>query len=89
MDVISILKKMKISELLDDFSVEVDGVLTEEQPKHYISMHVIYKFKPKNELLLEHEKLEKAIQLSQEKYCGVAAVYKKAGIVMTSEIVIV
>jgi putative redox protein len=73
MDVISILKKMKI--VPDAFNVSVDGNLTEEHPKQYDSMHIIYEFKGDN---LPEEKLIRAIELSQEKYCGVAAVYKKA-----------
>jgi putative redox protein len=73
MDVISILKKMKI--VPDEFNVRVDGNVTEEHPKQYDSMHIIYEFKGDN---LPEEKLIKAIELSQEKYCGVAALYKKA-----------
>jgi putative redox protein len=38
-------------------------------------MHIIYSFKGTN---LDKEKLEKAIELSQEKYCGVSEVYRKA-----------
>jgi putative redox protein len=73
MDVISILKKMKI--IPDEFNVCVDGNLTEEHPKQYNSMHIIYEFKGNN---LPEDKLMRAIELSQEKYCGVAALYKKA-----------
>jgi putative redox protein len=73
MDVISILKKMKI--VPDEFNVRVDGNVTEEHPKQYDSMHIIYEFKGNN---LPEDKLIKAIELSQEKYCGVSALYKKA-----------
>lgn len=73
MDVVSILKKMKVE--VDDFNVIVQGELTEEHPKHYKKMHIIYEFKGKD---LPLKKLEKAISLSEEKYCGVSAVYKKA-----------
>jgi putative redox protein len=88
MDVISILKKMKIAELLSDFSVEVSGELTEEHPKYYHSMHVIYRFKAHPGSILERDKLQKAVELSEEKYCGVGALYRKAGVKMRSEIVI-
>jgi len=88
MDVISILKKMQVSDQLAGFAVEVDGELTEEQPKHYIAIHTKYVFQPKEGMVLDMEKLQKAIRLSEEKYCGVGAVYRKAGIKMTSEIVI-
>ena len=72
MDVISIIYKMRIQ--LDDFKVHVDGELTEEHPKHYSSMHVIYEFTGAN---LPYEKLEKAVKLSQDRYCGVSYLYKK------------
>jgi putative redox protein len=80
MDVISILKKMKVEP--DEFNVRVDGFLTEEHPKHYHKMHIIYEFKGEN---LPEEKLKRAIELSQDKYCGVSALYKKA-IELTYEI---
>ena len=83
MDVISILKKMRIE--VDDFNVRVEGDLTDEHPKQYYKMNVIYEFKGKD---LPLEKLKKAVSLSEEKYCGVSALYKKA-IELTSEIKII
>ncbi|MDP4275751.1 MAG: OsmC family protein [Bacteroidota bacterium] len=73
MDVISILKKMKIIPAY--FNVKVNGLLSEEFPKHYIKITLIYEFKGNN---LPFDKIEKAVKLSIEKYCGVLAVYKKA-----------
>ncbi len=73
MDVVSILKKMKVE--LESFKVEVEADLTEEHPKQYSKMHITYLFKGEN---LEIEKLKKAVDLSQEKYCGVSAMYRKA-----------
>lgn len=80
MDVISILKKMRVTP--EYFNVKVEGGLTEEHPKHFFKMHVIYEFKGKD---LPMEKLQKAVNLSEERYCGVSALYKKV-IEMTSEI---
>jgi len=80
MDVISILKKMRVE--VESFNVKVEGNLTEEHPKQYDKMHVIYEFKGKN---LPMEKIEKAVNLSEERYCGVSAMYKKA-IPITTEI---
>jgi putative redox protein len=88
MDVVSILKKMRVTELIEDFNVDVSGELTEEHPKHFISMHVSYIFTPKAGEELPMEKLEKAVNLSEERYCGVSEVYRKANIKMTSEIII-
>ena len=72
MDVISILRKMRVE--LDDYQCEVVANETEEHPKHYNEMKVIYKFWGKD---LPKEKLEKAVNLSEERYCGVSEVYKK------------
>lgn len=83
MDVVSILKKMKVE--LEDFNVIVQGDLTEEHPKQYFKMNVIYEFKGKD---LPLNKLKKAVSLSEERYCGVSALYKKA-IEVTSEIKII
>ncbi len=80
MDVVSILKKMRVE--FDDFNVIVEGDLTEEHPKQFSKMHVIYAFKGKN---LPLEKIQKAIDLSEERYCGVSATYRKA-FEITSEI---
>jgi len=46
MDVISILKKMRVE--VESFNVKVDGELTEEHPKHFYKMHIIYEFTGKN-----------------------------------------
>lgn len=72
-DVIMILKKMKVTP--EAFNVIVEADVTEEHPMHYTKMKVIYQFKGKN---LPLDKLEKAVKLSEEKYCGVTAVYRKA-----------
>ncbi len=72
-DVIMILKKMKVEP--EAFNVIVEADVTEEHPKHYNKMKVIYQFKGKD---LPYAKLEKAVKLSEEKYCGVTAVYRKA-----------
>lgn len=72
-DVIMILKKMKVEP--EAFNVIVEADVTEEHPMHYTKMKVIYQFKGKD---LPKEKLEKAVHLSESKYCGVTAAYKKA-----------
>lgn len=82
MDVVSILTKMRVA--FKDLKVSVNGDLTEEHPKHFYQMHVKYEFWGKD---LAMEKLEKAVNLSEERYCGVNAVYKKV-MPVTSEIII-
>ena len=82
MDVVSILAKMRVE--LEDLKVSVSGDLTEEHPKHFYQMHVKYEFWGKD---LPMDKLEKAVNLSEERYCGVSAVYKKV-MPVTSEIIV-
>ena len=82
MDVVSILGKMRV--VPEAFSVKVLGKLTEEHPKQYTGMHVIYEFKGKD---LPMDKLLKAVNLSVERYCGVMASLQKA-IKITTEIVV-
>ena len=83
MDVVSILQKMRVE--FSNVNIEVQGDITDENPKHYFKMHVIYTFTGKN---LPLEKLEKAVKMSEETYCGVGALYRKA-IEVTSEIKII
>ena len=73
MDVVSILKKMRVP--FTGLTIRVEAEMTEDRPKHYNKMHVIYEFTGND---LQLDQLQKAVELSQEKYCGVSFVYKKA-----------
>jgi len=73
MDVISILTKMHIKP--DFFDVEVEGELTDEHPKYFHTIKIKYIFKGND---LPMEKLEKAVNLSQDKYCGVSEMLRKS-----------
>ena len=68
MDVVSILGKMRVE--FDSLQIEVDSDLADEHPKKFNTMKIIYLFKGNN---LPMDKLQKAVELSQEKYCGVTA----------------
>jgi putative redox protein len=80
MDVVAISRKMRIE--IDNLNIIVSGDLTDEYPKRYHSMHVIYEIAGKD---LPLEKLEKIVKMSEDKYCGVSAVYKNT-VRITSEI---
>ncbi len=80
MDVIAILKKMRIE--LKSLNVIAEGELSEEHPKRFTKMHVIYEVEGDN---IPMDKIEKAVSLSEDKYCGVSAVYKEV-LEVTSEI---
>ena len=82
MDVAAILKKMKVD--FEEFSVEVEGDITEDHPKRFEEMKVIYRFKGKD---INRKNVEKAVNLSVTRYCGVSANYEKA-FPITHEIII-
>ncbi len=71
-DVAMILSKMRVE--IDDLTIEVSGELSDGEPSVYTKMHLRYVFAGKN---LPFEKLQRAVQLSQEKYCGVSIMYAK------------
>ena len=75
-DVVSILNKMRIP--LAGLRIRVSAHQTEDHPKIYDKIKVVYTFKGRE---LPMDKLEKAVQLSEEKYCGVSAMLKKAGLI--------
>lgn len=76
MDVVSILAKMKVLDEVEIFNMEVSTERSEEHPKVYTKIHLKYIFKFKGEP--RREQVEKAVQLSQEKYCSVAGMLKKS-----------
>ncbi|MEA1976122.1 MAG: OsmC family protein [Bacillota bacterium] len=80
MDVASILKKMRVE--YDSLEIKTEADLTEEHPKTYKKMNLIYEFIGKE---LPVKKIEKAVKLSQERYCGVSALFEK-GMELTYEI---
>ena len=81
MDVASILVKMR--QPLEGFRVEVGGERAEEHPKRFLSLEVVYRLKGD----LDERKVERAISLSEERYCSVEATLRSA-VPMTSRYVI-
>lgn len=82
MDVVSMLKKMRVQ--YEGLNIEVEGDLTEEHPKVYSTITINYIFKGKD---LQLEKLEKAVNLSMTRYCGVTAMLQKAATIKHNIIV--
>lgn len=72
MDIISILSKMKAQP--EDFSVEVEYEKAPEHPKVYTKLHLKYIFKGN----IDRKKAQKAVELSQNKYCSASAMLRKA-----------
>ena len=77
MDVVSILRKMQVADDIESFEIKTETEMTEDHPKTYTKMHLIYEFKSKGQPL-PLAKIEKAVKLSQERYCGVSALFEKA-----------
>lgn len=72
LDVVSILAKMKVA--VTDFKIIATGELTDEHPKYYHTVHVVYQFYGHD---LPQDKLKKGVDLSVEKYCGVMEMFRK------------
>ncbi|MEM8765414.1 MAG: OsmC family protein [Bacteroidota bacterium] len=72
LDVASLIKKMKLG--VDDFHIETIANLTDEHPKYYDTVRIEYHFHGPN---LNETKLQKAVDLSVEKYCGVMEMFRR------------
>ena len=72
LDVASLIEKMKLE--VTDFKIETSANLTEEHPKIYDQVTVEYHFYGAN---LNEAKLQRAVDLSVEKYCGVMEMFRK------------
>lgn len=79
LDVASLIKKMKLK--VDDFKIEIEASLTEEYPKYYDKVNVEFHFFGSN---LNKEKLQRAVELSTEKYCGVMEMFRRFADVKTT-----
>jgi putative redox protein len=82
MDVVSILEKMRVP--FEGLAVDVSADQSEDHPKVFTAIHVTYRFRGRD---LPMDKLARAVQLSQEKYCGVSAMLGKTATI-TTEIVV-
>lgn len=78
LDVVSLLKKMRAE--IDDFKMIVHGELTEEHPKYYHKVAVEYHFYGSD---LQEDKINKAIKLSIDQYCGVMEMFRQFAKVTT------
>ena len=66
-DVVGILRKMR--QPLEGLSVEVIGEKAEEHPQQFTSIEVVFRLKGD----LDEAKVQRAIELSETKYCSVEA----------------
>ncbi len=70
-DVVGILNKMKVE--FSDLTINVDAHLTEEHPKIYDDVTVTYSIKVDK---VNQSKVKRAVDLSQETYCGVSEMFR-------------
>lgn len=71
-DVASLIRKMKLE--VADFSIETIANLTDEHPRYYNEVLIEFHFYGSN---LRADKLQKAVDLSVEKYCGVMEMFRQ------------
>jgi len=72
MDVVSILQKMR--QPLEEIRVEVRGEKAEEHPRRFLSLEIAYHLKG----ALDEKKVQRAIELSETRYCSVEATLRPA-----------
>lgn len=71
-DVVDILEKMRVP--FSNLEVDVEADQTDDHPRVFKTIHVNYRLQTEAD---NREKVKKAVDLSLEKYCGVAAMLKK------------
>lgn len=73
MDVVGLLTKMRVE--FSDFSIQTKADLTLDHPKVFTRIELIYKIRLTEE---KHRiKMEKAVKMSKETYCGISAMLAK------------
>jgi len=73
MDIVAILRQQQ--QEVKELNIRITGELSKQKPIEYISMHVVYDFKGEEAL---REAALDAVTTSQEKYCGVSHMLRKA-----------
>ncbi len=79
MDVISIMKKKRVPFV--DFEVELEAEQAEEYPKVFTTIKLNFKIYGKN---IHKKDVERAIELSETKYCSASAMLKKTAEIVTA-----
>jgi len=79
LDIVPVLNKMKV--VIDDFKITIEGELTDEHPKYYHFVRVDYHFYGKD---LNEKKINKAVNLSVDKYCGVMEMFRQFATIKTT-----
>ncbi len=72
-DVVSILQKKRVD--LKDFEINITSEMADEHPQVFTKMHIEYVFYGND---IQEKDVERAIELSQTKYCAVTKMYEQA-----------
>lgn len=72
-DVANIVKKKRVS--LEDFEINISADMSDDHPKVFTKIHLEYVFYGEN---IPEKDVERAIELSQTKYCSVTKMLEKA-----------
>ncbi|MBP9664857.1 MAG: OsmC family protein [Pyrinomonadaceae bacterium] len=78
-DVISILNKKRQD--VTDYDVEISGVRADDHPRKFISFHINHIVRGRN---VSEKAVADAIELSDTKYCSVAATVQPTATITTS-----
>jgi len=82
-DIVMILQKQK--QEITDFRISIDGEREEgKEPSLWKKIHAHFKLKG----TIEVSKAQRAVELSMDKYCSVAATLKAAGAQITYEVTV-
>ena len=73
MDIVALLRKRQKE--IHDLTIRVTGELSKQAPIEYISIHLVYEFTGDES---NKEAAMEAVDESQNKYCGVSHMLKKA-----------
>ncbi|MFW5940186.1 MAG: OsmC family protein [Chloroflexota bacterium] len=79
-DVVGMLEKMR--QPVHGLRVEVAGERAGEYPKVYTVVEIVYVIEGED---VDPSTVEKAIRLSMEKYCSASAIFKDAGVEITTD----
>ncbi|MBD3290691.1 osmotically inducible protein OsmC [candidate division KSB1 bacterium] len=79
MDVVSIMKKKRVPFV--DFEIDIEAERAEEHPRIYTKIKLTYKVYGKN---IKEKDVERAIELSETKYCPASAMLRKSADIETT-----
>jgi putative redox protein len=73
MDVVSLLRKMRVG--FTELELEIEAEKSEEHPHVFTEINLVYIVTGRD---IDEDKVKRAIELSQDKYCSVSAMLRKA-----------